>query len=429
MKFYQIIKQSFKAIFANKGRSFLTVLGIIIGIGSVIALVSLGNGVQASISSRISSLGSTTLNILPGEGFGGDSGGNPLSRGQSSGSKSGSGGGNSGGFAQAASTLSNKDLASLQDKTKHPLIKAVTGDITGSAIFKVAGQDQRMTVTGVSLDYFSIHTLNLDKGKGVLLTDSDLINKRHVVVLGSQFASDVLGSTNVVNKNLIINNKDYSVVGVLKQADENGFSNPNSQAFIPNTVASVEFSTDAFSRITVQANTENDVDAVKTDVENTLLANHGITNAKLADFSVNTAKDLLSTVNNITGILTSLLAGIAAISLLVGGIGIMNIMLVSVTERTREIGLRKAVGATVTDILIQFIIEAVLLTVTGGVLGILLGKLIGLLAAHFLSFSPIITLSSVLLAVGVSSVVGLVFGIYPAAKAANLNPIDALRSE
>jgi len=189
------------------------------------------------------------------------------------------------------------------------------------------------------------------------------------------------------------------------------------------------FGNNNFNSITAQAIDDNSVDQAKTDIQSTLLSAHKISEAKLADFTVFTSRDLLSTVGNVTGILTSLLAGIAAISLVVGGIGIMNIMLVSVTERTREIGLRKAVGARTIDILEQFILEAVILTLVGGVLGIGLGTIIGKVAARFVGFAPIVTLSSVFLAVGVSSAIGLIFGIYPAAKAARLDPIETLRYE
>lgn len=423
MRAYQIFRQSSRAIFRNKGRSFLTILGIIIGIGSVIALISLGNGVKASIGSKISSLGTRNLTVAPGAEIGNATSGN------SGGGQQGGfgGGGGSNRFAPAPSTLSVADFTSLASRAKHPRITAVSGSVTGSSIFTINGSPQRQTVTGTSTSYFGIHLLTISGG--TLLTDSDIKESRKVAILGHQFAIDALSGDNSVGKTITINNNPYQVVGVLAKADENGFSNPNTMVFIPYTTAMVEFNTPSFSSMTVQARSDSDVDAAKTDVTNTLLANHKISNAKLADFSVVTSKDLLSTINNVTGLLTSLLAGIAAISLVVGGIGIMNIMLVSVTERTREIGLRKAVGAQTADILGQFMAEAIILTVAGGILGIGLGKLIGVAASHALGITPIITPSAVILAVGVSTVVGLVFGIYPAARAARLNPIDALRYE
>jgi putative ABC transport system permease protein len=251
-----------------------------------------------------------------------------------------------------------------------------------------------------------------------------------VIVVGSQVKTDVYGAKDPIGETLRIGEEDYIVIGTLKNNAENGFSNPNNQAYIPYTSAKASFKTENLSNITVQAKNEDVVESVKKNVTKTLLANHGIAEEKLADFNIMTAVDLLSTMTTITGLMTSLLAGIAAISLLVGGIGIMNIMLVSVTERTREIGLRKAVGAKTIDIMGQFVTEALLLTLVGGVLGIGFGYLMAeAFAAMIKQFSPVITLQSVLLAAGVSSAVGLIFGIYPAAKAARLNPIDALRYE
>ena len=423
MKFYRVLRQASKGLLRNKGRSFLTVLGIVIGIGSVIALISLGAGVRQSISGRISTLGTTNIIVMPGAGFGAAGGEQPGSGQKSSGPQPGGGGG----FNQTTSTLSVADLNSLSDHAKHPDLKAVSGVVSGSAIFTVGGSDTRYTITGVSAAQFPINNLVADKG--VVLTDSDITQARRVAVLGSQFSSDLYGAANPLGQTLTIGNDKYTVIGVLAHADESGFSNPNIQIYVPYTAAMTTFNVTSFSRLTVQAESDSVVDQAKTDIETTLLANHGIKDAKLADFSVNTSKDLLSTISTVTSLLTSLLAGIAAISLVVGGIGIMNIMLVSVTERTREIGLRKAVGAKTSDILGQFMAEAILLTLFGGLLGIGLGKLIGSIAARFLGFSPIITASAILLAVGVSSGVGLVFGIYPAAKAAHLNPIDALRYE
>lgn len=420
-KFYQIIRLSFKAIVRNKGRSFLTILGIIIGIGSVIALISLGNGVKVSISGQIATLGTTNLTIAPGQTFASTSGPSP---GSSTANKPGGGGR---GFAQAASTLTVSDLTSLSDHAKHPTIKLVTGAVNGSAIFSAGGTDQRFVVIGTTPSYTTIRNLGLAHGR--FISTGDVSAKKLVAVAGSKFARTVLGGGTVVGKTVTINGQSFLIIGQLQEAPENSFADFNDQLYLPYTTAMDSFNTTTFSTLTADATSTATVETAKTDITNTLLANHGITNANLADFSVLSSKDLLAAVNTITGALTSLLAGIAAISLVVGGIGIMNIMLVSVTERTREIGLRKALGAKTGDIMGQFITEAIMLTLTGGLLGIGLGKLIGQVAAHFLDFQPIVTMSAVLLAVGVSTAVGLIFGIYPAAKAARLNPIDALRYE
>ncbi len=422
MKLYQITKQSLKAIMRNKGRSFLTTLGIVIGIGSVIALVSLASGVGASITTRISGLGSTNLTVLSGSP---PTFGPPTNNTQSQ--QNGSAGNSNNRFAQAASTLTPTDLVALQDTTKHPKIKAVSGDILSSALFKVGSGERRFNIVGVSNDYFAMH--HLSAASGAAFNSANVSQQSKVVVLGKQFALDVMGSEQVVGQTLKINDNDFVIVGVLKQIDESSFTNYNVQAYIPNTTAQSAFKIENFSSITVQAVQDSDVDALKQDTQTTLLASHGITDANLADFYINTPKDVINQVNGITTILQSLLGGIAAISLLVGGIGIMNIMLVSVTERTREIGLRKAVGAKTEDILGQFIIESILLTLVGGLLGIGLGYLLGKGVGQILDIQPIVTPGAILLAVGVSSAVGIIFGIYPAAKAARLNPIDALRYE
>ncbi len=424
MKSYTIFRQSLKAIFTNKGRSFLTILGIVIGIGSVIALISFGTGVKANIADRISTLGTTNITIMPGAGFDqsaahSKTGSNP--GGEDSNQNPGAG------FNQASSTLTIEDYKSLADSSKHPQIKLVAGQISGSTILTTPNGDKRYTVLGTSESYFEIQKLSLNQG--VLIKPGDVDNQARIIVLGSQLARDLYGSKEIIGQNIKIEGSDYKVVGILKPAEENGFTNPNSQAYIPYTAAAETFKSQNFNSITVMAQNEGVVDQVKKDIKNTLLQNHQIKDEKLADFNVSSSEDLLATVNGITTMLTALLAGIAAISLLVGGIGIMNIMLVSVTERTREIGLRKAVGAKTFDILGQFIVEAILLTLSGGIIGIGLGFLIGKLAAPGLGFTPIVSSSSIVLAVGVSSFIGLLFGVYPAAKAARLNPIDALRYE
>ena len=433
MKTFIIIKQSFKAILANKGRSFLTTLGIIIGIGSVIALVSLGEGVKGNISGRITQLGTTNLMILPGQaaaamgGTGGDSGGSPM--GGSSGGEAhmGAGGGGGGGFG-GASSLTVADLESLQDAKAHPNIKIVSGTINGSALWKDNdGTEQRFTVNGTTPSHFEIQKLTAAKGS--LFTEQDITDKTKVIVLGSEAAKTLFGTKSPVGQTLTISDASYEVIGVLKAKDESGFGNPNKQTFIPYPAAQEAFKAETFGSLTAVAASDGKVKAAKDDIMKTIMKNHKIENKKLADFGVTSSADLLSTVTSIMSIMTSLLAGIAAISLLVGGIGIMNIMLVSVTERTREIGLRKAVGAKTRDVLGQFVIEAVLLTMTGGVLGIGFGFLLGKAAASMMGFEPIVTANAIFLAVGVSTAVGLIFGIYPAAKAARLDPIEALRYE
>jgi putative ABC transport system permease protein len=274
---------------------------------------------------------------------------------------------------------------------------------------------------------FEVNKLKIDQGK--LFTQSDVEAKNKVIVLGTELSTNLFDKKNPLDQSVTIGADTYQVIGVLAKTEGNNFSNPNLTAYLPYSTAFDSLQTEKFNTISVRASDDTHIDKAKDEITVTLLADHNIQDEKLADFSVSTSADLLTTVGNITGILTSLLSGIAAISLLVGGIGIMNIMLVSVTERTREIGLRKAVGAKISDILIQFLVEAIFLTLTGGIIGIGLGYLLARVAGQFISITPITTSGSIWLAVGISTLVGLIFGIYPAAKAAKLSPIDALRYE
>ncbi len=414
MKAYKIFKQSLAALLSNKGRSFLTVLGIVIGIAAVIALMSLGSGAKSWITDRISTLGTSNITVMPGADTTqkGPMGHNP--------------GGRMAG-TQQASTLTEGDMQALAAKEGQSGIERVSGNISNTAVLTATGGETRYDVLGTSADYFPIMSRSI--GEGSSYTGDDVTARASVTVLGQQLANDIFGGTAAVGQTLNIDGTDYSVIGVLSRVDESSITDPNIQAFVPYTAAQDTFGTQNFTSIVVQAEDENSVDAAKYEVETTLLAQHNVDDIALADFTVKSSQDLLSTVKSITDMLTAFLAGIAAISLLVGGIGIMNIMLVAVTERTREIGLRKAVGAKTRHILGQFLTEALLLTVAGGVLGILFGFLLSRGAARMLEFSTIVTGGSVLLAVLVSAGIGLVFGIFPALKASRLNPIQALRYE
>lgn len=419
MRLIKIIRQSLKAVFSNKGRSFLTMLGIVIGVAAVIALMSLGNGAKQSITDRVSILGSTNITVMPGAA----ASGNPMmsngNRGEAPAVQMTSG--------NLVSTLSQTDLDSLEElKGKNGIVR-VTGNISGTEVLNTRDGDRRFDILGTSPGYFQIMNLEIAKGAG--FTEDAVSSAAKQVVIGKDAAREIFGSENPLGKTIDIKGAAYTIVGVLGPAKENGITNSNIQLFIPYTAARESLNTQNFSSIMVQTSNEDTVKAAKKKVENTLLANHGIEKLKLADFTVRSSQDLLSTITSITDIMTGFLGGIAAISLLVGGIGIMNIMLVSVTERTREIGLRKSVGAGTGHILTQFLVEALLLTFTGGILGIIFGRILGSIAAGILDFPLVITSGSVLLAVCVSVLVGIIFGIYPAAKAARLDPIDALRYE
>ncbi len=415
MRYWLLINQSLKAIFVNKARSLLTVLGIVIGIASIISLVSLGAGVKVSISDRILALGASNLTVVPGAVAGARALDPTKAPSQTR------------GFTLSTSSLTEQDVLSLADRKRHPHIKYISGEITGSTIIATDKSDKRFPVLGVSPDYFAINNLTIKRGRS--LTQSHIDEGARVLVLGNRLAADLYGNRDPIGAALNIEGMDYRIIGVFKPAEESGLADPNVQAYIPYTSAMETFNSPNFNFIYIQATDESVVPTLKRDIRKTLLKNHQISNSSLADFTVISSGDILSAVDSITDILTSMLTGIAAISLLVGGIGIMNIMLVSVSERTREIGLRKAVGARTVDILNQFLIEAVLLTLTGGILGIVLGFLIARGSESYLGFTPIVTVNTILLAVGASTMIGLIFGVYPAVKASRLNPIDALRYE
>lgn len=422
MKVTTLISQAFSAIYANKGRSALTALGIVIGIASVIALLGIGNGASISIEGRVSEFSSNNITIRgqeiseeevesPAGAFG------PPEE-----------------FRNLASvpvpTLTESDLAIVAEVENVVATSPVVSESTRLVINEVT---ERMSIKGVSEQYGSIEEKVISTGREI--SSEDIKNQSLVAVVGSEIAIDFFGNaTDALGKTILINDVNYEIVGVYSPAETTAglpgnFENPDEDIYLPYTTALKLFDVDAFGSIIAQASDEDSVKVATESIESRLLAERGIASMDEADFQTSTSQDLLDAVNDITTLLTSLLTGIAAISLLVGGIGIMNIMLVSVSERTKEIGLRKAVGAKTRHILWQFLAESVVLTLIGGVIGIFFGQIMSNISGQLLDIESSITPDAVLLAVLVASLTGVVFGIYPAYKAAKLDPIDALRHE
>ncbi len=416
MGFLSILKQAFKAISSNKMRSFLTMLGIIIGIGAVIALMSLGTGVQEGISEQVGSLGSRNIRVTSSNGFAARLDSTNLTSTQERPQQATTA------MMSSSQSLTKNDLDEL-NKISSDLVSYTAGYLSTQLILRNGDIETVSTILGVSSEYFELNDLELSSGEFVT-SESGMD-----IVLGSKLAENLFGDEDAIGKEIQIQEYTFTVKGVLAEETENNISNPNLQAYVSDTEAFNLLDTEYYNVIIVQASSDDVVEDVKDEINRVLLSTHNIDDEDNADFSVTSSEDLLEAVDSITGMMTSFLSGIAGISLLVGGIGIMNIMLVSVTERTREIGLRKALGAKTSDILLQFMTESVVLTIIGGIFGIIAGYLIGYFVGDWLDIESVITVDSIALAVGISSVIGIIFGIYPAARAAKLNPIDALRYE
>lgn len=399
MDFAEFIQVSFIALVTNKIRSFLTMLGIIIGVGSVILLVSIGTGLQNFVTQQFASLGSNTLWVMPGEV--------DFSQGPRS-------------TIMSASKFELSDVDDLKRGSQH--IKQASPMIQGFAKFSYKGNTASTEVWGVWENYFDI--TNFEPLFGRIISQNDVERSRRVIVLGHKPAKDLFGQgVNPVGKSLAMNEVNFEIVGVLKSKGGGGaMGSADDFAAIPLTTAMRQFDKAKPYMIFIEVNGDNSVLDAKKDAEKILSRR-----LKDDEFSVVEQTQLLETINQFLGVITAALGGIASISLLVGGIGIMNIMLVSVTERTREIGLRKAIGATPNAILIQFLIEAVILSLVGGGIGITLGAIGSLALNQFIQTA--VSLWSVVLAFGFSALVGVVFGVAPAIRAARLNPIDALRYE
>lgn len=409
MKLLYLLKIALSALLANKFRTFLTILGIIIGISSVIILVGIGKGSESLIINQVRSLGSRTIIIGPGK--------EPEGPSQ---------------FAEILTkSLKESDLKKLSELS---LISKISPIVFGFAPVIYQNEKTRAQFIGTNSEAHYIQDIKLESGR--FFTEDDVNSRAKVAILGSKIKENLFGQADPIGEFIKIRNFNFKIVGVLKSKGVLAFQDLDKQIYLPYTTAQEALlGIDHFHTIMIQAESEKAVSELVEEIKRVLRENHNISDPSQDDFHVMTQEDTAQKINIIGNILTIFLAIVAGISLLVGGIGIMNIMLVAVKERTREIGLRKAVGATSRDILNQFLIEAVILTLTGGIFG----TIIGILFSGFMSFvlstyfgykwDFIIPWQILILAVFISITVGLIFGIYPAKKAADLNPIDALRYE
>ena len=402
MLFWTIVKVAVKSLLANKLRSMLAMLGIIIGVAAVISMLALGAGAQKRVVDRISSLGANLLIVRPGQW------------------------GRRGVRTGPVQTLTLNDAQSLLEEV--PAIEMVAPIVRGSGQFKYYNNNSQSIIIGTSVTYFPIRNFEVERGRP--FTESEVKHSARVAVLGPTTVENLFENSDPLEETVKIKGINFKVVGVLKAKGDQGWFNPDDQAIIPYTTAMKQLlGVDYLREIDLQAVEEADHTQVETQVTQVLRRRHRIQSEADDDFHVRNLAEMAEAASDVTQTFTILLGAVAGISLLVGGIGIMNIMLVTVTERTREIGIRKAIGAKDRDILTQFLLEAIVMTGLGGLLGVIVGVGGAKAIANLSQFGTVITASSIILALSFSAAVGIFFGFYPARRAALLDPIEALRYE
>ncbi|MDD4409100.1 MAG: ABC transporter permease [Candidatus Pacebacteria bacterium] len=407
MKNIDLFEEISSALLANKARSGLTILGIVIGIASVIAMIAIGEGSKSNIESSIQSLGSNLIMVSPGKQRGM---GVQVSQGRGS-----------------AQTLTKDDAEAIGSEVSN--VKDVAPEVSSRYQVIAKGNNTNTSIIGTTASYAGIK--NVEIASGYFFTEQQSSGMARVAVIGPTVRDDLFGEdVDPIGQKIKINKIEFQVIGLTVEKGGTGFNNADNAIYIPLAVAQQYFTGGEYvTTINVQAVDQDSMTAVQEEVTALLLKRHNITDSASADFSIMNQADIVQTASSVTSTFTMLLGAVASISLVVGGIGIMNMMLTTVTERTKEIGLRKAIGAKRKDINNQFLGEAIMLTFIGGIVGVSLGWGIAVIAHQFGGIATKVSTESIVLAFGVSGAIGIIFGYYPASRASKLNPIECLRYE